>query len=443
MFNRARSPFLTLCIVSLACGVVVAADPGDRDDPQSRDSNQLISVLQNERDAVPYSSIVTIDPAEELRYRMALASDLRADRIAKQQAAGGDALVSAPRTSSTDFEDVKVTLIQPNLDKRKLESDSDGNLRLSSLMPGLNVIVATGAKTHGVQTMFVKMRGANDPPADDSQLADGGQQSRVMTLVSANEAQVLPVIESYAPSRPSDALGTIEDIKQVVTADDRDFDFQVRLSADNTLAGQLISMMQDSDQKSLADTNVVLFQGGRVVSRALSDELGRFAFGSIAPGIYGIVAAGTAGYAAFSFEAIEEPGFVQRRNQDDLHFVSRMEAAAADVLPVVLVPPPMVPEVVRSIRDQYDALGDGGDSQSLADGGGAEAPFAPEGGGGGGGGSGPGGGGGGGTGGGGGGGGSFAALAAVGGVIAAVASKNNGGLRLPTITSPVTPPLVP
>jgi hypothetical protein len=441
MINRARSPFLSLGIVCLVCGVGVAADPRDEDasDSNSMSSRQLVSMLQDERNAVPYSSIVTIDPAEELRYRMALASDLRADRIARQEAAAaGDALVSSPSRQSTDFGDVQVTLIQPNLDKRKLQSDADGMLRLPNLMPGLNVLVATGAKTHGVQSLFVKMRAADEPPADREPSAAEGEATRVMTLISATESEVLPVVESYAPSRPSSALGSIEGIKRDVTADDRGFDYRVRL-LDGTLAGQLISLMEESQQPSMLDTNIILFRDGKVIARALSDDRGRFAFGDLEPGIYGIVAAGPAGYAAFSFEAIAEPGFVQRPNRQGHQFVALMQGGVVDVVPVVMVPPPVVPEVVRSIRNQYDGLGpvDGDGAPLMADGG--AAPFGPPGGGYGGGygGGSPGTGGGGG--GGGVGGGSIAALAAVGGIIAAAASDNNGGLRLPLVTSPVAP----
>ena len=423
---------VTICTPLLFVVASLTA-PAFADDPQ----RQLVTVLlQDERDAVPYSSIVTLDPAQELRCRMALASDLRADRIARQAAAGTDALVSAERESKPNYEQVQVTLIQPNLEKRRVRSDADGNLQLASLMPGVNVLVAAGAKTHGVRTLFVKMRDPDEPVPDERLPGDEAAETPVMTLISASEDEILPVVESYAPRKASDQLGDLDDIKKDVTPDDRDFDFRVRLSSDGTLSGRLISLVEASKRVSMLDTNVVLFFRGKPIARALTDDQGRFAFAGVKPGVYGIVVAGNAGYAAFSFEAVVEPGFVRRPNAEGHQFVSIMQEGAIEELPIVVVPSPMVPEVVETIEDAYDNLDDS-DEGMIADMGVTPAPgFGPMGGFGGGPGGGSGGGGGI-----GGGSGDLAAFAAVGGLIAAAAASRNddNAIGVPVEASPVIP----
>lgn len=398
-----RLLLFSTCVCSLWFGLARAQSP----------ETHWVRILQDERNALPFTAIATIDPADALLYRMTIASDIRADRIAKQQAAVGDALVSAAPSESVDYGKVRVTLIQPNLTKRKLRADSNGLLRLASLLPGVNIIVATGAKTHGVQTIFVKPRGENDP-------AEAAEDPpRTMSLVSATVREVLPVVENYAPDRAAN-LGGIEDISRDVTGGN-DFRHQVELTKDRELTGELVSVMKGSE--SMADTNVVLFRQGTIVARALTDERGRFVFPNIQPDVYGIIAAGSAGYAAFSFEAVESSGIASSLpNGQGQTFVSlRPNALATPTLPVVVVPPPMVADVVETIQDDYSELDQEGE--------GAPSDLGQGTGGG------PGAGGGGGGSGGGIGGGAAAAAA----LAAAAAGGGSGGGFFTPITSPVLP----
>lgn len=408
-----------LCFLGL---FALAASWASAEQPQGI---QLITILQNERTAVPYTSLVSIDPAEEIRMRMALASDLRADRIARQ-AAGGDSSLVSVQSGSVDYPEVRVTLIGPDLQKRKLQADGNGVLRLASLVPGLNVLVATGANTHAVKPIFVKMRTADEP----QELGPDGDQSRVMSLVAATGDEILPVVESYAPSGPSDELGTLDEIAQNVVADEQSNEHVVRLSGEGKLAGQIISLMQAPAPQDLAQTNVVLFQRGLPIARGMTDDRGRFEFSGVAPDVYGIVAAGPAGYTAFSFEAVPSDGLARRRTSDGYQLVSLLQGET-DVLPVVMVPPPMVPEVVETINDDYDELY-GEEPPAMADFGTPSPGFG--GGGAGGGGSGAGGGG-------VGGGGDLGALGIVAAAAAIAASNNGDGIGVSNVTSPAIPPI--
>ncbi len=449
-----RTHFRALTLSVVACSIFASSAFAERPDSSSqhdRSINRLVARLQDERSAVPFSAVVTIDPAEALRYRMALASDLRRDRLAKlESAAAADALVSSSRPGGVNFSHMDVSLVEPDLKRRRLKVDDDGFVQISDLKPGMNVIVATGRTAHGVHPVFIKLadsgknadRKTDDAPvdnqqpdqvapADDVRLA--GNEPRTISLISVSGKQVLSLIDRYVPERSSEPQGSLGDIKTDVETG-RDFQQRIQLGGAGTLAGQIISLMvEGAPGDAPANMNIVLWRGGRQVARALTDDRGRFEFTGIEPDVYGIVAAGSGGYAAFSFEAFAAPALVDRsiRNDRGHRFVAAGEAGLAvaegDVLPVVTVPPPMVPTVIESIQLGYErtARDPGGASTAMAPP--AAAPGAsPAAGGGGGFGGGGGGFGGGGGGGGGGGLGGLGGIGALGLLGAAAASSSSG-----------------
>ena len=115
--------------------------------------------------------------------------------------------------------------------------------------------------------------------------------------------------------------------------------------------------MKDNAPVDFSRTRIVVLHKGAAVASTLCDPMGKWQVRGIRPGIHGLIAAGPAGYAAFAFETVGNDGFV-RRDAGDTRLVMKLDVPgkAAERLPVVLVPPPMVEAVSNSILDYYQIV---------------------------------------------------------------------------------------
>lgn len=134
--------------------------------------------------------------------------------------------------------------------------------------------------------------------------------------------------------------------------------YRVRLSADGTMEGQLFPLtVPEVFAKKVGGTNVLIHQNGKLIARSIADPQGRFYVKDLQPGVYGLVAAGTVGYAAFAFEAVvgqADPGLsasVSNGSQTLVSFLKSLTAAETliaavsegSVLPVTPIPPGLIP----------------------------------------------------------------------------------------------------
>jgi hypothetical protein len=142
---------------------------------------------------------------------------------------------------------------------------------------------------------------------------------------------------------PIDGTGTLS----------KRFNYNVSLGSEGTLTGQLIRFTNDDG--FLGDTAVTIYFNGTAVGTTTTDVDGKFQIAGLRPGVHGLVASGRAGYSAFAFDAFDAHDLAMT-NSAGQTLVVAMAAKTTDVLPVVLIPPPMVPATIVAVEDYYPTL---------------------------------------------------------------------------------------
>ncbi len=267
----------------------------------------------------------------------------------------------------------KLVVVDSNGDKRNFTADDEGVVTIDNVTAGPHAIVANNDEAHG-STLLVfeeeqKKAEANifdlnaepDPAAEPAPRPVGKGR---MTLVKMKSQELIPIIDKYlTPSGEREGNVAASDFE--ARGSGRQSAFQIRIGANGQLDGIVISMLKTGRRgNDVAGTNLTLFSDGTRVGGATADASGRFTINDVTPGTYGIIAAGPAGYAAFGFDLIALEGVVHvspsHKALDEYRFVSTLafqeQGNMSDLLPVVLIPPTFVPEVVQSIRTYYPPI---------------------------------------------------------------------------------------
>jgi len=211
--------------------------------------------------------------------------------------------------------------------------------------------------------------------------------------------------------------------------------YRVRLNSEGTLDGRVVIADRDL-VASKRYASVTIFKDRQPVARTTANAAdGSFGLPNLAVGIYGVIAAGPAGYSAFAFEVLPPAADLAVTRDPTNLPVSLQASVAASKLYVFLIPPKLMSRVRDEISTFY---GSGAPSSNMTMG--PTGGFPGGGGGFGGGGSGGGGFGGGGSGIGGGGFGGLGALIAL-PLIISLADDNNNAINNnfpPVIVSPIS-----
>ena len=93
----------------------------------------------------------------------------------------------------------------------------------------------------------------------------------------------------------------------------------VKLDSKGKLVGQLGSVLPSAD---LSEMVVYVLKNGEEVAKATSDKQGKFSIDGLRPGVYGFVAAGNSGFAATSFQLVDNAS--ASIGADGSRFVSSM-----------------------------------------------------------------------------------------------------------------------
>jgi hypothetical protein len=359
------------------------------------------------------------------------------------------AYVSATRTLTVQLDtlaavegldDALVTLIRPSGVTTQYEPNENLEITLDELESGPHALVASSRQAHGTMLLDVlETPPAEVVPAPDQavEAAEPAPPARKrMTLLAVRGSQLLPFVEDmrdYGLAGPLDADALVAASARWKSG--QAFNFKVLLTEDGTLLGRVITIWNETDV-SVEGTNIVIFRDGRRVGSTTCDAEGLWSMGGMQAGVYGLIASGQAGYAAFAFETVDAVGVVMRNSRGE-RFASQVQPQPViDRLPVVLCPPPFLDEIEETITDYYpmlqtvqEPLSTAGQPIATPAGGAMVSGPSTA--------SGPGGGGGGGAGAAGGGGfGSVVGLAALG---AAAAAGSGGSGSLPVIASPSVP----
>jgi len=273
----------------------------------------------------------------------------RADRKVRFQ------LVKLSGVGNEMLASTNVKVIGPAGEQAMLTADANGIATLENAKPGLHALVVAGETGHVAVPIALREQadgvvGANAVSASTAKL----------TLMDIDPQEVVRVTSSYLSPEIG---GVYEDIDSsfVSTADvSQGLQYRVRLGDEGTLDGQVYSVLRSGVSTAGVElTNVIIYRGNTLVARTTADQFGKFSVNQMAPGVYGLIGAGPAGYAAFAFEAYDAAS-VATASQDRETLVSareEVELAAFDnnmargtMLPVLLVPPSMVPAVVEQIQ---------------------------------------------------------------------------------------------
>ena len=357
---------------------------------------ELVRILQDESEYSSAVAIASVGADASWQVRLARTRGIRAERIARRNDAAAEALASAGSGEDERFDEMFVSVITPNLERNRSRADSNGMVNLTNLVPGLNILVVTGSTMHGVLPFLVQDENAfDDAPQGNlsgkspfhftsrqaSQLTANMQVDAdglpLMVLADTQGDRVLRLVDTYLANPGGVTAGEVADIDTEVKRGNQ-FSYRVHLGRGGILYGQVFSLLREGTAgRTVADTNIIVFQNNRTVGRAISNEAGEFELTGMQPGTYGLIAAGPAGYASLGFEALPPSEMVRNGRDPEHRFVTVIDDDEldlegdldvpddlfdedldedADVLPVICVPPPLVPPVIEAIRDDYARL---------------------------------------------------------------------------------------
>lgn len=249
-------------------------------------------------------------------------------------------LMSAIRDSSSALDDAMVNVVRPDGKVSLFTPDADGTVVIDNVIPGPHAIIASGDQVHGAMLYYF-----DDAAKDRLDLGAGGAPVQ-MTMLKIREDELRSAIDRCrsvkALMNPFDGLGALS----------KRFSYTVNLGDEGTLTGQLVPFTNSNG--ILSDTDVTIYFNGTAVGTTTTDANGRFQIAGLRPGIHGLVASGRSGYSAFCFDALDQ-GDVAVTTTGVQTLVTSM-AQATEVLPVVLIPPPMVPATIEAVENYYPGL---------------------------------------------------------------------------------------
>ncbi len=127
----------------------------------------------------------------------------------------------------------------------------------------------------------------------------------VLTIGSTNlqAFAVMPFEETVATAAADTAEVVAAEATEVVVESSHASD--VYLAADGTLSGHFGRITAEGDANiGVSGLSISFLASGQTVARATTEQDGSFSVSNLPPGIYGVVASGTAGYSAFSVNVL-------------------------------------------------------------------------------------------------------------------------------------------
>ncbi|TWU35788.1 hypothetical protein Q31b_52230 [Novipirellula aureliae] len=229
-----------------------------------------------------------------------------------------------------------VTLVDRNGVAKKYTADADGVVELTDIAAGPYAVVASSGNVYASTILSVH----------DTDAPQQAPSMMRMPMAVVNTKKLAPWMETFVGQLSKKQAAQLGQVMTEIEPEASQFGYRVKLREGGILEGQLVSILSDDHSNiSLADTEVILMQNGIAVGKSYTNEFGEFHFKGVRTGVHGIVAAGSAGYATFAFEVVEESGLASESALGH-KFVSYASADLTTTLPVTLVPPSMIPGVV-------------------------------------------------------------------------------------------------
>ena len=186
--------------------------------------------------------------------------------------------------------DLKVFLVSNGEIQAETVTDNDGLFSLTNIAEGVYSFVATGES--GFAAYGVRV------------VANSGSDSVNLMEAAAVSPQAAVVKQILKKQLPSDIAQEIMDNAVVSDEAARVVGSNKVSVKDGVLIGHVVPML---GEVALVDgTSVFLIKGDEQVAEVTADSTGSFAIDDVEPGVYDFVAAGPTGFAAVSFEAVDE-----------------------------------------------------------------------------------------------------------------------------------------
>jgi len=193
-------------------------------------------------------------------------------------------------SQANGLSDLKVFLVNNGEIQAETVTDIDGLFSLSNIGEGVYSFVATGKS--GFAAYGVRV------------VASNGSDSINVMEAAAVSPQAAVVKQILQKQLPSDIAQEIMDNAVVSEEASRVVGSNKVSVKDGVLVGHVVPML---GKVALVDgTSIFLIQNDQQVAEVIADETGSFAIEDVEPGVYDFVAAGPTGFAAVSFEAVEE-----------------------------------------------------------------------------------------------------------------------------------------
>lgn len=292
-------------------------------------------------------------PASVAESLSSIKSEVSVDRLPVDNVAFLDAsgnvrlkldLMSAMPDSASELSNALVTVLRPDGEVSPFTPNADGTIVIDNVNPGPHAIIASSDRVHGAMMYYFDE--ASGEAVKDSLDLDATGSPVMMTMLKIKQGELRAAIDRCRPvnarMNPFDGVGAMS----------KRYSYSVNLGDEGILTGQLVPFMNSDGV--LAETDVTIYFDGTAVGTTMTDANGRFQIAGLRPGVHGLVASGRAGYSAFAFEAYDQ-GDVASTSTNGQTLVTSM-AQPTDVLPVVLIPPPMVPGTIKAVETYYPGL---------------------------------------------------------------------------------------
>jgi len=308
-------------------------------------------------------SVASADDPRVVVARPTLETDSRFvlnDSTAYAVQSGGEIRLTFSRFDqklSDSFARTSLTIVSPEGRRNRFEPDSQGIVRFKAATPGIYGLIASGTAGHMAIPLVVRERGNDSKPAS-------ARADVLLPIFGVDPSEPIRAVNSFLPpGGPTMSLSNLDtqliNTGRVIPT----YRYRVFLDSQGRMKGQVLSFMRSEwVRPSVAATNILIFKDGKLLSRAITDDAGRFRIDNLTPGNYGLISAGAGGYAAFAFEALA-PNELATRSVPET-YVSTLQLAGSEelvaqiasgeVLPVKQIPQPLIPELGAILRDETE-----------------------------------------------------------------------------------------